>query len=142
MNRDQILDVPVPRENEQLGEVPGSVSQNKILQHAREQTLDFDVPLKQEEGVFFFQDKVQQPLVEQIIGVCVFRDSVLQRTVEQFVESPVTQEEFASQDKVMKWTTQERVNERIVEVPVPYLREETVEVMKLVPTRAYRRGFR
>ena len=33
----------------------------------------------------------------------------------------------------MKLATQERINERIVEVQVPQFREETVEVMELAP---------
>ena len=57
----------------------------------------------------------------------------MQRAVEQFVDGPVMQKEVSSQDKVMKLVPQERINERIVEVPVPHFREEAVEVRNLDP---------
>ena len=37
----------------------------------------------------------------------------------------------------MNWVPKEKINERIVEVQVPLLSEETVEVLKLVPQERF-----
>ena len=89
--------------------------------------LDFDLPLRHIEEVFFWV-KVQQLSVEQINGACVFRGRVLQRTIHQFVGASTAQIEVYSQDKVMRWVMEEHIDESVADVSVLQIIEETVEM--------------
>ena len=112
------------------------MSSERVSEHIVKQIEVIPMPQTIEEIQLVPQDRILERFVEENIDVLVIKlvphERIPEHTVEETIDVPLSQV-MEHMTKVAKFICQKRV---LVELPVPQIQEQTVEVANAVPQKA------